>query len=183
MVGPWLYQNDFGSQRRHANDPWVGDLGIVANGDFNNHSALEIAMFHMNKRFLRHDGSQYVEELTQVIHITMGYKHWLTQDISYSAAVYSEYPMGMVRVVYSDFPSSDSLQTSAHDTTKYGMELSVQGEVWQGPKYDIITDLRYAYSLTNRSKEFGNHYGAFIALRWLVQEKNPDKKPNKKDFD
>jgi hypothetical protein len=55
MFGPYFFKTDFKSAVTKAKSPYTTGLGLIANGDINDRAALEIAIFHMNKRFLRRD--------------------------------------------------------------------------------------------------------------------------------
>lgn len=180
--GPFIYKTDFKESKAPVSSPYLTGVGLIVNGDINDNSALEIAMFHMNKRFLRQKGDKYLAEHTQVIHVTMGYKRWVARYVSTSLALYSAYPMGNTRVIYSDFAKADEMITSARDTTEYGLDFAIQTELWNGEKYDLVADARYSYSLTSRSKEHSDHYGLFIGFRQLMQEKDPEIKPDKKKY-
>jgi hypothetical protein len=107
----------------------------------------------------------------------------INTSLSASAALYSAYPLGNTKISYSDFSKDQEIPTSARDTTEYGFDFAFQSELWKGPKFDIMADIRYSLSLTSRDHEQADHYGVFVGIRYLVQEKNPHKKPDKKKFD
>jgi len=182
-VGPYFFKTNYNDAKTHTKSPLTTGLGITVNGDISTKGALEISIFHMNKRFLRSASQRYIAELSQIIHITMGYRWWLDYYFSTSLAIFSAYPMGNVRQLYSDFPKGEEILTSARDKTEYGFDLATQYLAWKGKEYDLITELRYSYSLTSKSKEESDHYGFFIGIRYLIQEKNPDKIPDKESFD
>lgn len=182
-IGPYFYKTNFQELKTEAKSPYITGIGLIVNGDISDKGALEIGMFHMNKRYLRSEGKKYISEQTQIIHITMGYKWWLSRYLSTSLALFSAYPMGNVKVLYSDFGTGTAVPTSARDTTEYGFDLAVQSQIWKGNEFDAVAELRYSLSLTSRSHEQADHYGGFVGLRYLIQEKNPDKKPDKKKFD
>lgn len=182
-LGPYFYKTNFQDAKTDAKSANQTGLGLIVNGDISDKGALEIAMFHMNKTFLRADGKKYIAEQSQVIHITMGYKWWLSRYLGTSLALYSAYPLGNVKVLYSDFAAGTAVPTSARDTTEYGFDFAVQSQIWKGNKFDAVAELRYSLSLTSRSHEQADHYGAYLGIRYLIQEKNPDKKPDKKKFD
>ncbi len=170
-LGPYFYKTDFSGVPSRISSPWMGDGGLIVNGDLNKTESLEIALFHLNKRFLRSRDNLYLEELTQIIHVTMGYKRWITSRYSFSIGFYSEYPLGPIRVVRNDFPPDSAPLTSAHNNTEYGFDLAAQAEIWQWKKFDLITEARYAVALTPHDHEKSNHYGFFVGLRFLVQSK------------
>ncbi len=179
-VGPYFFKTNFKEASTKAGAPLMPGIGLIVNGDVSDHGSLEVAMFHLNKRYLRTDGDFSISELSQVIHITMGYKWWLSRYLSTSLALYSAYPMGNVRVVHNNFPTGTELPTSARDTTEYGFDLALQTQVWRGEKFDVVSEARYSISVTSRDHEEADHYGVFLGLRYLVQEKNPQK-PTEED--
>lgn len=183
-VGPYFFQTYFKDENPPGiNSPLMPGLGLIVNGDISDHGSLEIAIFHLNKRYLRREADKYISEVSQIIHVTMGYKWWLGRYLATSLALYSAYPMGNTRIIYSDFPAGGEIPTSARDITEYGFDLALQSQIWKGTKFDVVAELRYSLSLTSRSHEEADHFGGFIGLKYLLQEKNPNKKPEKKKFD
>ena len=139
-LGPYFFKTNFKEAKTKAGDPLMPGIGLIVNGDINDHSSLEIAMFHLNKRILKTKGAFSISEVSQVIHITMGYKWWLKSYLSTSLALYSAYPMGNSRVLYNDFPTGTELPTSTKYTTEYGFDLALQAEAWEGDKFDVEQD-------------------------------------------
>lgn len=178
-IGPYIFKTNYKETNPATHSPFMPGMGLIVNGDINQDGALEIAFFHLNKRFLRRDAQNFIAELTQVIHITMGYKWWVNPYFSTSMALYSAYPIGNKRVVYNNFPTGTELQTSATDTTEYGFDFAAQSQVWSGSTFDIVAELRYSLSLTSRQREEADHYGGFVGLRYLLQEKNSENAPHK----
>ncbi len=170
-IGVFTYQSDF-SEVNNAIHPSVFARPIlIVNGDLNNKGSLEISMIHMNKLFLREENSKYQFEKVQQMHIGMGYRRWLNPMFSWSAAIYSEYPMNKQKVIYSDFAPGTEITTSASDKTEYGLDLSFQVELWGNNYWSVITDARYAASFTNKRDEKGNYYGIVLGLKHLFQER------------
>lgn len=148
------------------------DVGVIANGDINNRGALEVAIFHMDKLFFVQKGPYLIAEEAQLIHITMGYRYWLSSYFSAALGFYSSYTLGTRVTKYNDFPQDQIPDTSAKDVTEYGMDFSLMSEVWAQKKWAVILEGRYSLSLTSKNKEKADHYGALLALRYLIQEKN-----------
>ena len=182
-LGPYFFKTNFNEEKTDASAPLIPGIGLIVNGDVSNHGALEIAMFHLNKRFLRTQGDFSISEISQIIHITMGYKWWLNPYLSTSLALYSAYPMGNKRVLYNNFPTGTELATSARGSTKYGFDLALQTQVWKGDKFEVVSEARYSASTNSRKNEEADHYGVFVGLRYLVQEKNPEKPDEKTKVD
>jgi hypothetical protein len=178
-LGPYFFKTNYNDANTKTKSPLTTGFGITVNGDISTKGALEISIFHMNKRFLRSASKKYIAEMSQIVHITMGYRWWLDSYFSTSLAVFSAYPMGNVKKLYSDFPVGEEIPTSARDKTDYGFDLATQYLAWKGTEFDIVTELRYSYSLTNKSREEADHYGAFIGVRYLVQEKMADTQNSK----
>ena len=179
-LGPYVFKTNYEGAHTGAHSPYMPGIGLIVNGDVSDRGSLEIAMFHLNKRFLRKDGQRYIIEKSQVIHITMGYKWWLSRYLSTSLALFSAYPMGSIRTLHNSFPTGTEIPTSARDTTEYGFDFAVQSQIWSGSQYDVVGEIRYSLSVTSREHENSDHYGGFIGLRYLLQEKNPDKEPEDK---
>lgn len=171
IVGPYLYKTNFGKTTTDAQSPILGGLGLIIQGDVSDHSGLEIALFHMNKIYLREQGTSYVTEETQLIHVTLGYRYWINPYFSLSGAFYSAYALADPKIIHSDFPIGSEIDTSARDTTEYGFDFSVQSELWSKDDMAVIADARYALSVTNKANEKGDHYGLFLGVKFQVQEK------------
>ena len=171
ILGVFTYKTDFSSPSSNIESSLFSRPIIILNGDLNNKGSLEIAMTHMNKLFLREQDSKYQLEEAQLMHIGMGYRRWLNPMLSWSAAVYSEYPMKTKKVVHSDFNPGQEITTSASDKTEYGLDLSLQTELWGNYFWSVVIDGRYGLSFTNQRNEKGNYYGVVLGLRYLFQER------------
>lgn len=169
--GPFFYKTNYGGSDTGAKSPNLADFGLIAQGDMNNHAGLEVSIFHLNKVYFREQGGMVLAEQTELVHLTMGYRRWLTSYFSVALGFYSAYPMGEPKVRHTDFPVGTDFDTSARDPSENGAELSLQSEVWSHKKIAVVIDGRYAYSFTNKSSEHGDHYGVLIGLKYLVQER------------
>lgn len=170
-LGPFIYRTDFKGSDSGATSPVLGDVGLIVNGDASKKGALEISMFHMNKIFFRDQGGLYQAEQTQVVHIGMGYRWWLSERWSSALTFYSAYSIGDPVVVHTDFAPGTEIDTSARDLTEYGFDLSVQAELWHNEKYALVLDARYSPTLTAKDSEHENHYGVLLGFKYVVQEK------------
>jgi hypothetical protein len=177
-VGPFVYRTRYDGSNTSVKSPLFGDLGLIVNGDISDKGAIEIAMFHMQKLFVREASENYLAEATELIHITMGYRRWLNSYFSLSWAFFSSYAIGDPRTVHSDFSASNGIDTSARDSTEYGLDFSLQTEIWNKERYSVIIDTRYSRSVTAKPNERADHYGAMLALRYFVQEKQIRDQPN-----
>lgn len=171
MLGPFVSRTDFQGSATHAKSPNFGGFGLIVQGDINSYGALEIAMMHFHKIYLREQQLLSQTEKIEQVHITMGYRYWMNPYFSTSLAFSSSYGIGDPQVVHSDFASSSQFDTSARDPVEYGFEFSLQSELWQNDRYSVIADGRYNLSVTNKEDEKGNHYGLFVGLKYLIQEK------------
>lgn len=169
-LGPIYTRTNYGGFNSEFNSSFKGGTGLVVLGDFNEHASLEISMFYMPQMFFREvDGLRIVEK-TQLMHIGMGYRRWLSPYFSTSLAFYSSYSMGDPETIYTEFPATDKIDTSARDITEYGVDFALQGDLWSQDRLAVILEGRYSLSLTNKKGEKSDQYGAMLGLRYMVQE-------------
>lgn len=173
-LGIYFNRTNFGSTPSGVKAPGLRGFGLVANGDVNDKGALEIGMFHFDKVYFREYEANYFAEKTQVIHITMGYRRYISELFSASLALSSGYTMGEPTVYYTEFPKGLAPNTSARDVTEYGLEMAAQMELWTRERFGIVLDARYSYSLTSKEDERADHYGVLLMLRYLVQTKDEE---------
>lgn len=167
--GPFVYRTDFSSRKVQQDERFNGGAGLLVTGDINEKGAIEIAMFQMFKTYFRQYQNRWVGERAHLLHISMGYRRWVNAWLSTSLTFYSSYSMGQKRNVLNQLLPTDVLPTSATDTTEYGFDLAVQGELWGDKKRGIVLEGRYALSMTNKTHEYGNHYGIFLAYRQIMK--------------
>ena len=170
--GPFFSKTRY-DDPRSTYDTSMSSFGLVTVGDINYKGALEIGIFHLHKSFFREQGPFELSEKTEMLHITMGYRWWLSRSWSTSTTFSSSYTMGTPLVIYNSFPADQQIPTSAEDLVEYGVDFALQRELWSHEDYGLVLDLRYGLSLTSKTQERGDHYGAMISLRYLVQEKYP----------
>lgn len=169
-LGPYFNKTNFGNIDSTINSSYSSGVGLIALGDINPQGSLEIGMFYTPQMFFRKQETQLICEKTQIMHISMGYRRWINPYFSTSLAFYSAYTMGDPEIIYSDFPKGQEIDTSARDTTEYGIDWSVQGDLWSGDKLAMVFETRYSYSVTNKHDENSDQYGFLLGLRYLVQE-------------
>tara|TARA_B110001454_G_scaffold219196_1_gene251406 strand:- start:21371 stop:22012 length:642 start_codon:yes stop_codon:yes gene_type:complete len=179
-LGPFIYRTNFRGSDSGIQSPIKTGTAFLVNGDINEKGALEIGMFYMDKYFFREKDSRYLAENTDLIHITMGYRRFLTSKLSTSLTLFSSYSIGDPHIYRTEFTTDQEVDTSARDTTEYGFDLAVQYELWEQERFAVVTDIRYSYSVTNKLNERGDHYGAFISLRYFVQDKEGTYKTEEK---
>ena len=173
-IGPFVSRTDYPGSASGAKAPWFGDVGLIVQGDLNKYGALEIAMFHMQKAYFRKDSALVVAEKTELMHVTMGYRYFISPLWSASLAFSSSYPMGQRRIIHNDFAPGTTLDTSASDTVDYGFDFSIETELWNNDRFSVVSDIRYGLSITDKTDEKGSHYGLMLGLKYLIQEKYPN---------
>ena len=174
-LGPFLYKTDYSNPYSDVRSPWTGDIGLIANGDVNDTGSLEVTLFHMNKVYFRDQSGMIIAEEAQLVHLAMGYRYWLSHYFSTALDLYSDYTLGDSKIVHSDFPDGMAPQTSAHNINSYGLELSLQGDLWSNDLYSVVLDGRYGHSITSKSHEHADQYMFLIGLKYLVQQRDKPK--------
>lgn len=167
--GPYFTQTDFPKAREKV--PFLGGTALLVQGDINDYASLEIGLAHLNKAFYRDEGQNYLAEQTEMMAVTLGYRRWLSKYLSVAAAFSSSYTMGTPQMITASFAPGGELNTSASDITEYGIDLSVQTDLWSDGLWSLIGDLRYFHSFTNKVNEHGNHYGFILGVRYFIQGK------------
>ncbi len=169
-LGPYYSRTNYAGFNSDTNSSFKSGVGLIAVGDFNSHSSLEISMFYFPQMFFRDSDGYRIAEKSQVIHIGMGYRRWLAAYFSTSLAFYSSYTMGEPETIYSSVPAGIYVDTSARDITEYGLDWSVQGDIWNQDRLAVVLEGRYSLSFTSKPGEKSDQYGALIGLRYMVQE-------------
>lgn len=178
-LGFFASQTRFSDSNSNITTPIQGGLALFAEGDMYDRGGLEIGVMNFHKIFVRQQASQFISEKTELMHITMGYRHWFNTWLSGSLMFYSEYTMGSPEIIHSDFATGAAPDTSARDTTEYGFDVTAQAIIFEKEMYSIVLDGRYAISVTSKDHEYADHYGAFLAYQYFVQEKQVRKKRSK----
>jgi hypothetical protein len=170
-LGPYFYKTNFEGGPSRPVSPYFGDVGLLVQGDTSDHGSLEISLFHMNKAFFRDEGPNFLAEQVELMQVGLGYRWWLGHYLSLGFNFFSTYVMSEPSVINSSFAPGQTVNTSAQDITKYGLEFSIENEVWSYDRYAVILDARYAKLLTAKDNERADHYGLMVALRYFIQEK------------
>jgi hypothetical protein len=123
----------------------------------------------MTKMYSIEREGQKTVERTNRAQITAGYRHWFYPWLSGGLGFFSSYVMGEAAVIGQ--PIGDHIDTSARDAVEYGFESSVQFETFRRGKYSALLDTRYAYSVTPKGGEEGNHYAVIFAIKYEAQER------------
>lgn len=169
------YAGFFGSQSNfssnQASNSQMGGAALVANGDLNDKGSLEIGLFYLNKLYLREQSGLQLIEQAGLVHVTMGYRRWLSDIFSASLSLSTMYPIGEVQVVHNDFPANSGVETSARDTADYGADLAFTADFFKHETWNLVSEARYSFLFTKRDGEKADHYGVLIGIRTTIQEK------------
>ncbi len=171
LLSPLIMQSEFQSKSSDIDNTYFGGLSLIAQGDVNDSGSLEIGLFHFDKLYYMTSGNLEITEKIELMHVTLGYRYWMNSVFSISLAFSSAYSIGDPQVISSQFPIGQEIKTSAHDTTEYGFDLSLQTELWTNTKSSVIADTRYYYSVTPKDSEKANHYLIQIGYKQLIQNK------------
>lgn len=173
-LGSFFYKTNFQDSPTGASSPNRAGLSLIAVGDINTVGSLEIGLFDLHKIYFRDELGKYIAEEKEVMHITMGYRYWINPYFSTSLSFYSSYSLGETKLIHSDFAPGLEIDTSAQDTTEYGFDWAVQGDVWGNEKWAVVGEARYSLSVTSKPAEKSDHYGFMLGLRYAIQEKLAD---------
>lgn len=177
-LGPYIFRTNYeGASEENLNSPRMGGVSLTALGDVSDHGSLEVLMLYMNKIYFRTENAKSIAEKIQLMHITMGYRYWISNYLSASFGLYTSYPMGDSQVIRTDFTQSEDFSTTAGEKSESGLDIAVQVELWSKERFAIVMEGRYSYSLTKKANEFADHYGGSIGLRYFIQssEQTADK--------
>ncbi len=169
FFGPFLLRADYDNSKFSYDERWSAGFGLLVTGDLHEKAALELSIFHFYKTFFREIENRTLAERTGFLHITMGYRRYLSEKWSTSLSFTSSYTMEKLRTIYSSYLPTDARPTSAGDITEYGYDLALQYEIWSRLEEALVLDSRYHISVTNKVKEYGNHYGFYLAYRRLIK--------------
>jgi len=171
IAGPYFYKTNFLNSPNGESSPTRTGIGIIALGDINKSGSLEVAGFYINKLFARNEMAEWVQEQSNLLHITMGYRHHLSERFSVSLTFFSSYTMGEPTTFGTKVASSPSVQTSARDITEYGLDFSLQTELFNHPVFALVLDTRYSASLTSKPNELADQYGVLLGIRYQIQRR------------
>lgn len=168
-LGPYWSKTEYPSSQTQNYSPVIQGFSLVANGDTGEWGSLEVALIYAPRLYYRQENGLTQLEKIERMHITMGYRWWLNQYLSTSLGLFSSYAMGDPVVEFTQYAPGAEIDTSARDTTEYGLDLAIQSEVWGSGKYAAVIEGRYSYSLTPKENEKSHHYGLSIGVRYLFQ--------------
>lgn len=158
-----------------TNDTLSGDLspngfGLTAIGDVNPHGSLEISSIFYHKSFYRlHERMTALEE-SDVVHVTMGYRHYWSHWFSSSLSFFTAYPLGTVDVISRENATTD-FQTSATKNSQSGMDLALQGELWASGRWGLQAEIRYSHYLAKLEGEDPHQLGVGLGIRYFLQSR------------
>lgn len=167
--GPYWSKTDYPSSHTDNYSPILTGFSIVANGDTGPWGSLEVAMIYAPRFYYREENNLAQLEKVARVHITMGYRWWLSPYFSTSLGLFSAYAIGDSAVEYTSYAPGTAIGTSATDITEYGLDLAVQSQVWGNDMFDVVVEARYSHSLTPKENEKSHHYGLSIGIRYLFQ--------------
>ncbi|MBK9294215.1 MAG: hypothetical protein IPM57_07185 [Oligoflexia bacterium] len=140
-------------------------LGVIAEMDFSVVGGIEAGFFYFLKSYKRTFGSTSIVQQVRKLAIPVGYRVWLTKRVSLGLFFNSLFSNGAHQTVYSD--PSITEYTLAQDIPEYGLEGSVQLELFNHNNLSLLLDGRYFYSISVRSKEQADMYSLFVALKFI----------------
>jgi hypothetical protein len=175
IIGSSFYKTAFGGARPGFETDYNNGFALIALGDVSDNGSLEFGIFTIHKTFLRAVNFQYFAQKAEMMHVTMGYRHWFSHRISGSVTFFSAYTMGTPTTIFNGVPATTFVDTSAADKTEYGFDYAVQAELIEVGKWALTTDIRYSWSLTPKEYEHADHYGALLGLRYTALEKGNEK--------
>lgn len=175
ILGPFLYKTNFGHANVGFDSPERLGVGLIALGDLNKNGALEIGIFTLTKVYTREVATRYIAQSAELLHITMGYRYYISQRFSTSLTFFSAYALGTPETIYSQFAPTVNIDTSAKDNTEYGFDLAGQMEIVSHKRIGLVLEGRYSLNLTPKEQEHADHFGALLGLRYLISSPKPMK--------
>lgn len=173
-LGPNVYRTIPRHKIFDQESPYLSGGGLVAEGDLDENGGVEIAMIYFDKVYLRERYDDYTSEQIKRMFITTGYRHWFNDHLSAALAFYSSYSMGDVKTRHSELPSDTDLTTTASKITEYGMDLSVQWELWNNGEMGVVADARYAWAITRLPHEDSDVYSLLLGFKYLIPKRGKE---------
>ncbi|WP_413574812.1 hypothetical protein ACLVWU_11315 [Bdellovibrio sp. HCB290] len=167
-LGPYTYKTEYNGVLSDLQQD-TGGISLIASGDVSDHGALEMAAIFMHKYYFRDEGDRSIAQRTQTMHITIAYRRYWAPSFATSVGVYTNYPMGNINTIRNDFADSEGVNTSASSPSETGIDIALQGELWQSGLWALMAEGRYSYALTKQPNEYSNQYGIFLGLRYFIQ--------------
>lgn len=169
-LGSYTYRTLYDGDLNDINETMPG-ISLIASGDVSDHGALEMAAIYFNKYYFREESGRSLAERTQAIHISIAYRRYWAPSFATSLGVYTSYPMGGVKTIHTDFAQAEGIQTSAWASSESGLDLALQGEVWQSGLWAVMAEARYSYALTKQPNEYSDQVGFFLGVRYFIQSR------------
>jgi hypothetical protein len=165
-AGPSLYRTRSGHQA--AKEAPAKGGGLVAQADVDDNGGVEIGMFYLDKLYVRETDDDVVAERIKRMYITSGYRHWFVPWVSAAAAFFSSYSMGDPKVIVERESEGEDFVTTARDITEYGLDASLQAEVWGAGDAAVVLDARYSLSLTDKPDESADVASVLLGYKHRV---------------
>lgn len=162
-AGPYVHKTVTGYEG-DKQAPYLG-LGLMVEGDVDYNGGVEIAIFYLDKTYVRRGGAGKQAEHIKRMHITTGYRHWLTTWVSGALSVFSAYSMGDAKVLEGDSPPEDDRATTARKVTEYGLDWSLQAEVWRWERSAVVVDLRFHDTMVAKRDERADVLGVLVGFK------------------
>lgn len=178
-----IYRTVTGNNIPSKESPYKVGGGLIVEGDVNDVGGIEIALIYQDKYYLRRDDDNLAVEKIKRMYITTGYRYWPKPWISLGLAFASSYSMGNPRVIYREHPSDEKLLTSAQRITEYGVDFSVQWDIWHINNWHFVSDIRYTWSLTRKPHESADLYGIMLGIKYRIPKDLLSGRPEEKDLD
>ncbi|MEK2688393.1 hypothetical protein [Bdellovibrio sp. GT3] len=170
-LGPYTYKTEYNGTLSDLKQD-TGGVSLIASGDVSDHGALEMAAIYMHKYYFRDESNgRSLVQRTQTMHITVAYRRYWAPSFATSLGIYTNYPMGNINTVHNDFADSENIKTSASKPSETGIDLALQGELWQSGLWAVMAEARYSYALTYEPNEYSNQYGLFLGVRYFIQSR------------
>lgn len=165
-TGPFLQQTQAPKDTEH-NEPRLG-WGVIAQGDVDANGGVEIGLIYTDKTYILSHNQDLLTQRMKRMYVTTGYRHWFFAPISAALAVFSSYSMGDVKTLVETDPTNEDLKTTAETITEYGLDVSLQWEVFAGDAVAVVADARYSKSLSAKKDEKADQVGAMLAFKYLI---------------
>ncbi|UYL07756.1 hypothetical protein B9G69_011935 [Bdellovibrio sp. SKB1291214] len=170
-LGTYTYRTLYEGELSDINETLPG-FSLIASGDVSNHGALEMAAIYFNKYYFREEaGGRNLAERVQAIHISIAYRRYWAPSFATSVGVYTSYPMGGVKTIHTDFAPTEGVQTSAWYSSESGIDVGLQGEIWQSGLWAVMAEARYSYAITKQPNEYSDQAGFFLGVRYFIQSR------------
>lgn len=182
LLGFHTYRTIFRDEDDGAKSRWMMSPALIAQGDIDEKSTLEVSISGLNKVYFRRVGGDILAEQRSLLDIAMGYRRWFSKYWSWGITFFSTYPIGDYFTAHPLDAGIAPQPTTAQVVTPYGFHFSLQYEAWSYKKMGIVVDARYSSLVTAKLREDAEHFGVMLLFRYLVQgREEPPSAPAKAD--